>query len=237
MLLAMCNASESSKFFTGEQVFDRFQHTEFYGSSGLVKFYSTGTRDYSTVRWAVWNVRHNGSNTNDDNASLTFVPAFRYQGDLSVKWVHQEPFIFANGGTVPPSSLPPTDTQNNYIGTTGRAVGYTFMCIALVSSVLSLVWLCYYRNAYVIISSQPLFLLMISIGTFVMAITILPLGFDELVIDNETALSRACMSVPWLYVGGASFPLSAMFAKIRGVHKVRTGHLFVCSRRSSVRVG
>jgi 7 transmembrane sweet-taste receptor of 3 GCPR len=130
--------------------------------------------------------------------------------------------VYASGSTAPPDSLPPVQVQNNYVGPVGRAVGYTFMAITLLSSILSVGWLFYYRDTYVVVSSQPLFLLMISVGTFIMAITILPLGFEELVIDNDAALSHACMAVPWLYVSGASFPLSAVLAKIRGVHKVRT---------------
>lgn len=216
LALAMCNASDSTGFFTGEQAFDRFKMTEFYGSSGLVKFDDvTGTRDYQTVRWAVWNSRFNGTASNA--SQLSFVPSFHYQDS---KWVLKAPFVYANGSTTPPDSLPPVEVQNNYIGSVGRAVGYTFMAITLLSSILSVGWLYYYRDSYVVISSQPLFLVMISVGTFVMAVTILPLGFEELVIDDEAALSRACMSVPWLYVTGASLPLSALLAKIRGVHKV-----------------
>jgi Receptor family ligand binding region/7 transmembrane sweet-taste receptor of 3 GCPR len=217
LVLAMCNASDTSGFFTGVEVFDRFKKTEFNGTSGLVKFDDiTGTRDYQTVRWAVWNCRFNGTESNA--SQLSFVPSFHYQES---KWAQTAPFVYASGSTVPPDSLPPVQVQNNYIGPVGRAVGYTFMCITLLSSILSVVWLFYYRDNYVVISSQPLFLLMISVGTFVMASTIIPLGFEELVIDDEAALSRSCMSVPWLYIAGASLPLSAVLAKIRGVHKVR----------------
>lgn len=220
LVLAMCNASEASAFFTGEQVFDRFKGTEFNGSSGLVRFDNgTGTRDYQTVRWAVWNCRFNGTTSNTNNAPrLSFVPSFHYE---DFHWTQKAPFVYANGSTAPPNSLPPVQVQNNYVGPVGRAVGYTFMAITLLSSILSVGWLFYYRATYVVVSSQPLFLLMISVGTFIMATTILPLGFEELVVDNEAALSRACMSVPWLYISGASFPLSAVLAKIRGVHKVR----------------
>jgi hypothetical protein len=220
LLLAMCNASDASDespFFTGYQAIARFHLTEFYGASGHVKFdNATGTREYQTVRWAVWNARYS-----DQNESFSFVPSYHYD-DEDLAWVLEAPFVFANGKMVPPN---PLRIQNNYLGTTGRAVGYTFMCITLLSCLLSVLWLFYYRNSYVVVSSQPFFLFMISVGTFVMALTILPLGFEELVIDSVSALSRACMSVPWLYISGASLPLSAVMAKIRGVHKVRCAAL------------
>jgi hypothetical protein len=216
LLLAMCSASNSTQFFSGDQAMRRFRETEFYGASGHLKFdHDTGTRDYRTVRWAVWNARYSNR-----NASLSLVPSYHYHEEDS-GWVLEAPFLFANGGTVAPKSL---RVENSYLGTTGRAVGYTFMCITLFSCVLSFLWLFYYRHSYVVVSSQPLFLLMISIGTFVMALTILPMGFEETVINSESALSSACMAVPWLYISGASLPLGAVLAKIRGVHKVRIVH-------------
>ena len=69
-------------------------------------------------------------------------------------------------------------------------------------------------------SSQPLFLVLVSLGSFVMVSAIIPLSYDETVSSDISVLDSACMAGPWLYIIGAVIAFSAQFAKTRGIHKV-----------------
>ena len=76
----------------------------------------------------------------------------------------------------------------------------------------------------VVSSSQPLFLVLVSVGSFVMISAIIPLSYDEMVTEDESVLDRACMAGPWLYIIGAIIAFSALFAKTHGIHKVSIKH-------------
>jgi multiple sugar transport system substrate-binding protein len=93
-----------------------------------------------------------------------------------------------------------------------RIVGYILMSIILVSSTGALIWVVINRNLPVVMASQPPFLIIICVGTFIMGTSILPLGIDES-IASEKGCSIACMSVPWLIAIGFSVCFAALFSK------------------------
>lgn len=68
-------------------------------------------------------------------------------------------------------------------------------------------------------ASQPLFLILISVGAFVFGASIIPMAIDDGHF-SETACNRACMSIPWLISLGWSILFSALYAKIRRVNLV-----------------
>jgi hypothetical protein len=107
----------------------------------------------------------------------------------------------------------------NYIGDSARIAGYVLFGIVCFCGIASIIWVIYYRDEHVIISAQPFFLVLVSVGTMFMASTILPLSFEE--PTPESGLDIACMSIPWLYVIGATLAISGLLAKTRGVVKVR----------------
>jgi hypothetical protein len=108
----------------------------------------------------------------------------------------------------------------DFIGEASRAVGYSLMGLVMIFSILSAVWSIMNRNERVVRSSQPLFLLVISVGTFIMASTIVPLSFDESIVSSQKGLDSACMASPVLYMVGSIMVFSVLYAKIRGVFQV-----------------
>lgn len=96
------------------------------------------------------------------------------------------------------------------------------MALVMLAAVVSLVWMVWFWKERAVSSSQPLFLVLVSIGSFVMVSAIIPLSFDETVTDDPSALDRACMAGPWLYIIGAIIAFSALFAKTRGIYKAYT---------------
>jgi hypothetical protein len=218
--LSMCRAGQSSTFFTGPGIHDEFRQLDFQGASGRVMIdSSTGTRNYTSIAFAMWNLQIYGEDE-DGFAQFKFVPSMNFEDNDWVQ-IPGNPFIFPDGTETPPASLPEVAFNFNYIGKTARAAGYALMAFVMASSIISLLWLVYYRDEPVVNSSQPLCLTMVSAGAFIMASTIIPLSLEETIVD-DTGLDKACMAGPWLYVLGTCVALSALLAKTRGVYKVRT---------------
>jgi hypothetical protein len=215
--LAMCQAGESSTFFSGEEIYDEFRNLDFVGASGEVRIVN-GTRDFRTISFVTWNPRIR-SVDEDGDSLIEFVPSLRFDNDI---WreIPGNGFVFTGGTDQAPGSLPDPDMDYNYIGKPGRTTGYILMGITVVSSLVSLIWLVCNLHEHVVDSSQPLFLFMVSIGSLIMAATIVPLSLEETVVDNITGLDKACMAAPWLYIIGANVTLSALLAKTRAVFMV-----------------
>jgi hypothetical protein len=211
--ISMCQAGENEIFFTGEQVYDHFRNLSFIGTSGNVQIDPrTGTRNSSSVSFVVWNTVLN-------DTSMEFVPAYIYT-NKAWRIIPGNSFHFADGTESPPNSLPLPNMDYNYIGKSERIVGFGMMTISVTSSIICLLWLMYYRKESLVVSSQPLFLGLVSIGTLFMSLTILPFSIDDSTERSQQHLNQACMAVPWLYILGISMASSAIVAKIRGVYKV-----------------
>ena len=213
--VSMCQAgrTNSSYFFSGLDIYEQFRNLDLQGASGRVLIDpETGTRDYKTMSFVVWNVRA------EDSGGLAFVPALVYEnGD----WVPiaDNKFIYKNGSEIAPNALPPIHLDYHYIGNTARAIAYFLMSITLFSAILSLLWLTWNRNERIVVIAQPVSLFVLSTGVVLMALTIAPATLDETKISSSTGLDAACMSSPWLYVMGISLVNGALLAKIWALHQ------------------
>jgi Receptor family ligand binding region/7 transmembrane sweet-taste receptor of 3 GCPR len=221
MALAMCRAGNETEFFTGVQIFNEFRELEFAGASGSVRIDNeTGTRDFQSLTYALWNIQAYEELHENGNPQVKLVPSGRYDAGVWLP-IQGNPFLYADGTTIPPESLPPVNEKQNYIGDAGRYAAFALMGLVMLASVLSLGWMTWFWKVRVVSSSQPLFLVLVSVGSFVMVSAIIPLSFDETVTADVNTLDRACMAGPWLYIIGAIIAFSALFAKTRGIHKVR----------------
>mmetsp|Transcript_1378 Transcript_1378/g.2985 ORF Transcript_1378/g.2985 Transcript_1378/m.2985 type:complete len:1168 (+) Transcript_1378:302-3805(+) len=90
-------------------------------------------------------------------------------------------FNYSDFSTTPPKSLPFLQQQNSFRG--GGAIKAAFLVFTTAGAMLMLtsigfaVWTFWYRNSYVIRTSQPGFLIMLCVGTFFMALSIVTLSF------------------------------------------------------------
>ena len=100
-----------------------------------------------------------------------------------------------------------------------RPIGLTLAAISMSLSAITMIGIWYFRNSAVVRKSQPLFLNMICIGTFLMAATIIPLSIDDS-IASEEACTIACMAAPWLFWIGFIFAFSALSSKIERIRKL-----------------
>jgi hypothetical protein len=232
--LSMCLAGTDAEFFTGPTIYDYFRNLTFSGTSGNVDITpETGTRNYTTFTYVAWNVNFDDAPDEEGRVQYQLAPTSYYKNG---KWnnVKGMSFIYGDGGTKPPDSLPPVSVDMNYIGRAGQITGYTLMGVVMGLAIASLSWLLWFRNHKVVSSAQPLFLLMVSIGTFVMASTIVPMSLQEPVPDS--GLDTACMATPWIYVTGVVIAFSPLFAKTRGILMVRyTRSSWYCLFSSSLK--
>jgi 7 transmembrane sweet-taste receptor of 3 GCPR len=222
--LAMCLAGDNQTFFTGSDIYTQFRRLDFDGASGNVRILpDTGTRDYTTITFAMWNIQASGVGA-DGNSILEYVPTHKFErGQWYELLASGNRFIFADGTTVPPESLPPIPFNFNYIGVASRAIGYTLMSILIMATLTAMCWTLRHLHNHIVDSAQPLFMIVVSAGALIMTLAIAPLAFEETVTSNEDILNAACMAVPWLYFIGTSIALSALLAKMHAVYKVRAG--------------
>lgn len=134
-------------------------------------------------------------------------------------WTELVPFIYRSGKQEPPELLCALSKQN-YLNTSVRALGLTFMTIALIGATLSFLWVWFCRHHIILRRAQPFALLQICFGSFVIAWSIFPLSFDESYGWTESELSRGCMSVPWLVSFGHIITYGALFAKLWRLNRV-----------------
>lgn len=100
-----------------------------------------------------------------------------------------------------------------------RGFGLALAGIVWASSIVFAVWLVWNRNILVVKASQPIFLGTICAGTFVMALAVVPLSFDDS-IASDTGCDIACMAAPWLFFLGFTITFAALFSKIWRVNKL-----------------
>lgn len=69
------------------------------------------------------------------------------------------------------------------------------------------------RKRSIIRMSQPPFLVMICVGTMIMACSILPFSMDEGVL-GQRGLNVSCSLVPWFFSVGFVVTFAALFSKL-----------------------
>ena len=129
-----------------------------------------------------------------------------------------EAFVYHNNSTSPPLELPPEKENLNLIPPGVIAIGLALSISVMLLSFAIGVWVLRMRNEYVIRASQPIFLVQICVGTFIIASAIIPLGWQE--PKPQLGLDVACMSVPWLFAIGFTIAVSAIFSKTRRVNQL-----------------
>jgi len=132
----------------------------------------------------------------------------------NAEWSELSPFIYRSGSLEPPELLRAFPDQN-YLDPLIRAFGIVMMSIAMVASAAGFLWVLKCRKHPVLQRAQPFALLQICFGSFVISWGIFPLSFDESYGWSVKALSRGCMSVPWLVSLGHIITYGALFAKVR----------------------
>ncbi|CAB9523211.1 Metabotropic glutamate receptor-like protein E [Seminavis robusta] len=219
---AACEAQQ--EFFTGSQLFDSMMKTLFRGASGVVEFdANTGTRKTSSLAYKVTNVV---ARPPDANGKIYFDTADTRIQDPSLNnsWIlipGAPAYVYSDGTTTAPPALPLLEENQNLIGVgilvTGLVLG--IMCVVL--SALSAAWVRLYRDSQAARMAQPFFLFIICLGTFLMALAVIPMSFQEPM--PKAVLDAGCMSIPWLFSSGFVIAFSALLSKTLRIYQLMQG--------------
>jgi len=212
--VALCNTTEA--FPSGPKIVDAIKATEFAGTSGRVSFDSfTGTRAAESVSFRVVNLLVDPSPSSIE-VSATTTSIVR----LSTKEVETlSSFVYAEGTTTVPLSLPPPNTEFNLLGTGVRVLGWALAGVVILLSIFFAVWTIRLRKKSIVRVAQPVFLGLVCVGVILMACTIIPMSFQEPMPDD--VLDGACMAIPWLFVMGFATSFSSLYCKLNRLNKVR----------------
>jgi hypothetical protein len=204
--LAACQTSNET-MFTGPELYEHIMKLDFTGASGTVNFDSTGLRDPRAVEYYLANVisynataEHLEQNTTFNNTDDGGDFAARIVNKISIlpstgRVEIQEELVLPGGSTKPPSPyFLPVDLV---------PLGINAFCWALAGLVLLLslvfgIWTIRNRKHPKVRASQPIFLVLLCGGTFVIGISTVLVPFQEDVVFSESALSAICMLNMWL---------------------------------------
>ena len=124
------------------------------------------------------------------------------------------------------ASCIPSNPERNLIEDRVLVVGSIYIALQTIASVGAIGWTAYHRNTQLLRLSQPVFLVMIAFGCFVITCSIIPMGIqdnDNTYLGDEEeynsdVVDAACASVSYFYGIGFIIVFSALIAKI---HRVR----------------
>jgi len=221
MGLAACEAAaqhndDTQIYINGTGTFQNILNTSFQGASGNIRVDQiTGTRLPETAFFRLTNVIEEPVNETHVTFRVQESDAF-----IDGIWVKQEnAFVFNDGTTHIPSDLPPLVENYNYIGGALRATGLAMAAVVLLCSLTFAAWTVHRRNVHVVKASQPIFLLLLCAGTFIMGSSIIPLSIDDEHI-SEDGCNMGCMAAPWLGSTGFALIFAALFSKTWRVNRL-----------------
>ena len=106
-----------------------------------------------------------------------------------------------------------------------RILGFGLSAIGMLLAFIFATWVGLHRNTAVVRALQPLFLLAICVGVFILVSAIIPIGIDDGFVD-AASVDIACMSIPWLIVNGFSLVFCSLYAKLWRINKLFEGQHF-----------
>jgi hypothetical protein len=111
-----------------------------------------------------------------------------------------------------------------------RYIGLGLSAIILLTAAGFALWVRRSRETRIVKTMQPLFLVTICCGVFVLGAVLVPLSIDDEIVSNQ-GCDIACISMPWLASIGFTVTFSALFSKLWRINK-----LFQCQhfRRTKV---
>jgi hypothetical protein len=223
--IGTCQALKLGSDFSGELHVDAIRGLDFEGATGRVQFGNAdqdpdrrGTRLASTVTFGAYNVRIEEVSPGNFSSSIVLTD-LRLPGRDAQRWNKVHDSIYGGGRTVPPLLLC-DENEENFKSPHLQALGLSLMAFAAAASVACGLWVFAYREHRVLKASQPPFLYLVCFGTFVQAMAIFTISFDESDGWTEDQLGAACMAMPWLLSLGTIFVYGALFSKLYRLNKV-----------------
>jgi hypothetical protein len=218
MALGIGGCQAKADLFTGPELFESFKQVEFDGATGRVSFdKKTGKRNPETVRHQIYNFI---TVLADEAGKVATVVPFKSQlitvGNRSIE--STRPFVFNGGNTTPPLGQPLPNEYLNLVSNRVRSICWAASGTVLLFSFYCTLWTIMRRKTPVVRSSQPIFLVILCAGTFIMGCSIIPGTFQEPI--SESMLDIACMLDIYLFSVGFSTTFAALFSKTWRIYMV-----------------
>ena len=103
--------------------------------------------------------------------------------------------------------------EENLVSRGLKASGLGLMSIVWLVAVYCMCWTYYHRQNPVVQLSQPIFLVLLCVGSIISSSSIIPLSLHAGSFDDEAPADRACMALPWLYTTGWMLQYSCISVK------------------------
>lgn len=216
--LSACKAASEhgdEVYVDGSVMFQKIIETSFQGATGNVTLDArTGSRSPETAVFKIINVV-------EDEINETHV-TFRVQDNgvfIDGQWMDANLYVYNDGTTNVPVDLPFVEKEENFIGRGLRGTGLVMAAFVVCASLFFGSWTIVERDVRVVRASQPIFLLILCVGTLLMGSAIAPLSLDDGIASKE-ACDTACMAVPWLGSLGFCLVFAALFSKTWRIHRI-----------------
>lgn len=221
-------ACDTPGLFTGDEFYKKLLQVDFEGVSGKVQFdNTTGTRvsmEYELVNFVLKSASLSPQGMlafhSKLSATVDLAPVFSV-GNISsavrIPLINAiESFVYYDNTTIPPLALPPVEEDMNLIPDGALYFGLFLGALAMSLSIVCALWTAAYRKEYVVRAAQPIFLIQICVGTFLVAFAIVLLSFQE----DMAGLDAACATIPWTLCIGFSVAISALYSKAERINQV-----------------
>lgn len=211
MTIGLGACSIKKDFPTQAEMRGAIPSLDFEGVTGRVHFDPvTGSR-IGGQKYSIFNVFRE-SETDTDVVFAERLSIIVDIGSMNAKpeIIVVEPFVFADGTAQAPDPLPPQTENMNLITTTSLCIGLAFMSLVMLAAIFLFAFTCKHRKVGVIRMSQPEFLLLLCVGAFIMASSIIPMSLQEPV----PGLDIACMASVWLFSIGFVASFSSLFCRM-----------------------
>lgn len=218
MGLAACAVANPPSYFDGQAHYERILNSRFIGASGPISIDpTTGSRDPASAYFQVLNFVES-RNPTSGNITFDMVQTDIFRDGA---WQSVKPYIYGDGTTNVPHSLPMVEVNNNYISGGLRATGFALSALVVILSIGFALWTVLRRQkkSKVVIASQPIFLHLICAGVLLMGSAIIPLSIDDEIVSVR-GCDIACMTTPWLFVLGFALSFAALFSKTWRINKI-----------------
>mmetsp|Transcript_12756 Transcript_12756/g.23917 ORF Transcript_12756/g.23917 Transcript_12756/m.23917 type:complete len:922 (-) Transcript_12756:710-3475(-) len=230
MGISACNAAAKSgstfddeDVFSGEEHHRAFRNIDFVSASGRV---TIGPDNFSRNDLSTYYIVGNLLEVNSTKTTVSMQgKKHSFYDALNRRWNIYEgsggkrQFIFSDGTTIAPPQLGRVEENMNLISGGVRSFCLLLSTIIIVLSICFLSCTVAMRKKTVFRMSQPPFLIMICIGTFLMATGIICLSMDE-GVASITGLNVSCTLLPWLLSIGFVVTFAALFSKLWRINKL-----------------
>jgi len=220
--LAACAAAgkkgeTESLHFDGPSHFHELLDTTFEGATGkIVLEKDTASRDPSSALFELLNVVEDRNYETNEKVHMIKNRPYIFEDAI---WNKVAPLLFNDGTGTVPLDIPTMYIEYNYIGNSLRGICLTLSGLIMILSLLFAVWTHIKSKTRVVRASQPIFLLILCFGIFLMGSAIIPLSFDD-EVTSVRGCSISCMLTPWLFFIGFATSFSALLSKTWRVNKV-----------------